>query len=367
MIDQLFELAEQPYGEADAEWDAFVAGHPHGSLLQTTAWARLKNRFGWRSHRVWLRRDGQLVAGAQVLYRSAAFGLLRVAYIPHGPLVNWQDDEQVAVLFNQIDHSVYDHGAGLLKIEPLLWREEGLTVAKSEEREREGMSAAEWEKLCARHELITDTDTIQPPRTIVVDLRPSEEEILAAMKQKTRYNIRLAAKKGVTVREGTAADLPAFNQMMHITGLRDHFGVHDPAYYRAAYELFAPDHAALLLAEYEAKPLAAVMVFAAGKHAAYLYGASSNEERERMPAYAVQWAAMQWAKRRGCESYDLWGVPDYPEAELEEKFAEQQEGLWGVYRFKRGFGGDIKRTVGTADRVYNKLVYKLYQWRRGRA
>src|SRR5687768_8729250 len=124
MIDELFELAEQPYGEADAEWDAFVASHPHGSLLQTTNWARLKNRFGWRSHRVWLRRDGRLVAGAQVLYRSAALGLLRVAYIPHGPLVNWRDEEQVEVLLNQIDHSVYDHRAGLLKIEPLLWQEE---------------------------------------------------------------------------------------------------------------------------------------------------------------------------------------------------------------------------------------------------
>lgn len=85
-----------------------------------------------------------------------------------------------------------------------------------------------------------------------------------------------------------------------------------------------------------------------------------------MPNYAVQWAAIQWAKEQGCSEYDLWGVPDYPEEELEANFMERYDGLWGVYRFKRGFGGQLKRTVGTADRVYNQMVYRLYQWRRGR-
>lgn len=84
-----------------------------------------------------------------------------------------------------------------------------------------------------------------------------------------------------------------------------------------------------------------------------------------MPTYAVQWAAMRWAKARGCTTYDLWGVPDEPEETLERHFTERNEGLWGVYRFKRGFGGQVVRTVGTADRVYNKLVYRLYRWRRG--
>lgn len=351
MLDKIFEVAEEPYSPADAEWDAFVADHPQGSLLQTTAWARLKNHFGWRSRRVWLRRDGRLVAGAQLLFRSAALGLLRVGYIPHGPLVDWQDEEQAAVLLNQIDLAAYEHGAGLLKMEPLLWQEE--------------MGPAEWAALCARLGCLSNSDTIQPPRTLVIDLRPSEEEILAAMKQKTRYNVRLAEKKGITVREGTAADLPTFNQMMQITSQRDHFGVHSPTYYRLAYELFAPRQAALLIAEYEGRPLASLMAFACGRRAAYLYGASSNEDRERMPTYAAQWAAIQWARRKGCTEYDLWGVPDLPEAELEANFNDRPDGLWGVYRFKRGFGGRLQRTVGAADRVYNKLVYWLYRRRRG--
>jgi peptidoglycan pentaglycine glycine transferase (the first glycine) len=352
MFDNWFELGEQPYTEEDAEWDAFVAAHPHGSILQTDGWARLKNRFGWSSQRVWLRRDGRLAAGAQLLFRSVALGILKIAYMPHGPLVDWQDEEQVAVLFNQIDQAMYQRGASLLKMEPFIWQDDP--------------DSQVWLDICQQYELLTDTDSIQPPRTVMIDLRPSTEEILMAMKQKTRYNIRLAERKDVTVRQGTAEDISIFNQLIRLTARRDDFGVHQPDYYRAAYELFAPDNAALLLAEYQDEPLAGVMVFACGPKAAYLYGASSNEERQRMPSYAAQWAAMQWAKARGCTSYDMWGVPDAPEAELEDNFLERQDGLWPVYRFKRGFGGEIRRTVGPADRLYNKLTHGLYRWYRNR-
>jgi peptidoglycan pentaglycine glycine transferase (the first glycine) len=352
MLDRIITPEEQPYSESDVEWDAFVAAHAHGSILQTTSWSRLKGRFGWTPRRIWVRRENQLVAGAQVLFRSAALGMVHIGYIPHGPLVDWHDDEQVAVLLNQLDFAAYEHRAGLMKIEPMLWQEE--------------MPSQEWQALCDRHGLIAPGDTIQPPRTMVVDLRPGEEQILQGMKQKTRYNVRLAERKGVVVRQGTAGDLPIFNGLMEITAERDSFGVHQPDYYRTAYELFAPDNAALFLAEYQGTPLAAIMVFSHGSRAAYFYGASSNEQRQRMPAYALQWEAMRWAKARGCTEYDLWGVPDYPEEQLEAAFTGRSDGLWGVYRFKRGFGGELMRTVGSADRVYSRLLYRLYQWRRGR-
>ncbi|MCA9991404.1 MAG: peptidoglycan bridge formation glycyltransferase FemA/FemB family protein [Ardenticatenaceae bacterium] len=351
MFEEIFEIGQQPYTEADAEWDDFVAGHPHGSLLQTTQWAQLKNRFGWHSHRVWLRQDGQLVAGAQVLYRSVAFGAIKMGYIPHGPLVNWNDDEQVAVLLNQLDQSAYQNRAGIMKLEPLLWEDE--------------LPPAGWQAITQRHNLRIPSDTIQPPRTILLDLRPAGDDILAAMKQKTRYNIRLAEKKGVTVRQGDLNDMPAFVRLLAETARRDTFSIHDPRYYRSAMELF-PEQSALLLAEYEGQPLAGVMVFATGQTAAYLYGASGSAERQRMPAYAAQWAAIQWAKARGCTHYDFWGVPDYPLETLETEFTTRQDGLWPVYRFKRGFGGELRRTVGAADRVYNNLLYRLYRWRRGR-
>ncbi|MCA9971279.1 MAG: peptidoglycan bridge formation glycyltransferase FemA/FemB family protein [Anaerolineales bacterium] len=352
MFEKWFELGESPYTEEDAEWDAFVAQHPQGSLLQTTAWTRLKNQFGWSSQRIWLRKDGALVAGAQLLIKSAAWGLVRIGYVPHGPLVDWTDDEQVQVLLHQLDTAVWQRRVSFVKIEPLLWQAE--------------MPPAAWQALCARHGLEPTADTIQPPRTAVLDLRPALDDVLAGMKQKTRYNIRLAARKDVTVRRGTEADLPLFNRLMQETGARDGFGVHAPAYYRRAYEVFAPDDVGLFIAEWEKRPLAAVMAFKHGPRAAYLYGASSSEERPRMPAYAAQWAAIEWARAAGCESYDLWGIPDAAPHELEAQFTDRQDGLWGVYRFKRGFGGDIHRTVGAADRIYNHRAYRLYQWRRNK-
>ncbi|NCF67515.1 MAG: peptidoglycan bridge formation glycyltransferase FemA/FemB family protein [Chloroflexi bacterium] len=352
MFDKWFALDEKPYSDEDAAWDAFVASHPHGSLLQTTNWARLKNRFGWSSQRVWLKQDGRFVAGAQILFRSAVLGMFKIGYIPHGPLVDWKNEEQIEVLFSQIDQSVYQHGAGILKMEPLLWQKD--------------TSESDWDVICEKHHCLITIDTIQPPNTIMVDLQPSEDEILAAMKQKTRYNIRLSARKDVTVREGSADDVPIFNQLMQVTGQRDNFGTHAPEYYRDAFQLFAPNEAVLLIAEYEARPLAAAFITAFGKTGSYLYGASGNEERNRMPAYAIQWAAMRWAKEKGCTQYDLWGIPDAPEDQLETEFTGRTDGLWPVYRAKRGYGGQIQRTVGAADRVYNQRLYRLYYWWRNR-
>jgi lipid II:glycine glycyltransferase (peptidoglycan interpeptide bridge formation enzyme) len=284
------------------------------------------------------------------LFRTAALGIVKVAYIPHGPLVDWTNEEQVELLFNQIDFAIYEHRSGFLSFEPLLWQGE----------------LPEWEAICDRLGNVPSEATVQPPQTILLDLRPSLDDILAAMKQKTRYNIRLAARKGVTVRQGSLKDLPIFNALMRLTGQRDGFGVHAPEYYHAADELFAPDHVALFVAEFEERPLSAVMVFKWGRTAGYLYGASSNELRELMPSYAVQWAAIQWAKIQGCTEYDLWGIPDAPPDELEANFTDRSDGLWGVYRFKRGFGGEIKRTVGSWERPYNKRIQKLYHWWRNR-
>ncbi len=353
MLSRFVSLEERPLTEEDAEWDAFVADHPHGSLLQTTAWARLKGRFGWSAERVWLRRDGRLVAGAQILIRSFALGVVRMAYVPHGPLVDWSDDEQVAVMLNQIDVAAYRSRAGILKYEPLVWEDD--------------VDLPAWQAQAARLGSLPALDTIQPPRTITIDLRPEEDDILAAMKQKTRYNIRLAERKGVTVRQGDLADLPAFVTMMQITSERNEIGVHAPRYYQDAYERFAPEHVGLFMAEYEGRPLAGVMAFSLGVQGAYLYGASNNEDRQRMPTYAAQWAAIRWARAQGCQTYDLWGVPDMPEAELEAQFGGRSDGLWGVYRFKRGFGGQVRRTVGSYERVYNKTLHRLYRWQRRRA
>lgn len=203
---------------------------------------------------------------------------------------------------------------------------------------------------------------VQPRRTLVVDVSPKEEEILMAMKSKTRYNIRLAGRKGVTVREGSEEAVATFNDLLAATADRADFGIHPPEYYERAYREFAPrDLARVLLAEVDGQAVAGLMVFALPPRSWYFYGASINAHREKMPTYLLQWEAMRWAKSRGCETYDMWGIPDEDRETLEDEFTERSDGLWGVYRFKRGFGGDVVRTLGAWDRIYAPLRYQLYR------
>ena len=329
------------------EWDSFVASHPQGHILQTPAWAELKCAFGWTATRIGIKEKGNVVAGAQILFRTLPLGIATIAYIPKAPIANWENEALVKFLFENIDQVCRDRNAIFVKLEPSA--NSGQWIVESEQ----------W-KTIPNYQLLITSKPIQPQRTLLIDLRPSEEEILAAMKQKTRYNIRLAEKKGVAV--NPSDDLDTFNTLMQITGERDQFGVHSSAYYRKAYELFRPlNRAQIFTAYYNDQPLATLMLFILGERAWYFYGGSSNEERNRMPTYLLQWEAMRWAKARGATHYDLWGVPDEDEATLEANFESRDDGLWGVYRFKRGFGGKLIREPDAIDRVYSPMMYKLYR------
>lgn len=334
------------YSVEPLEWDPFVAGHSQAHVLQSSAWARLKSQFGWSDERVGLIWHDNLVAGAQVLYRRLPGGLGTLAYIPKGPLVDWTAKEQVAALIGGLDRAVRARGAVALTIEPDLTDE------------------SQWcDSLRALGFAPSMFAAVQPRSTLIVDISPAEETILGAMKSKTRYNVRLAARKGVTVREAEEADLPAFHTLMTATAARDSFGVHTPAYYEAAYRLFVSQGwARLLLAEVRGHPAAALMVFALPPRSWYFYGASGGDHREKMPTYLLQWEAMRWAKSVGCTTYDLWGIPDEDTETLEAEFTHRRDGLWGVYRFKRGFGGELVRSVGAWDRAYAQLRYRLYRW-----
>jgi lipid II:glycine glycyltransferase (peptidoglycan interpeptide bridge formation enzyme) len=315
------------------EWNGFLTKFPNAHLLQMGEWGELKKDFGWNPVRFIL--DGEV--GAQILFRRLPLGLT-LGYMPK-PVDGGQWTVDSDKFWHEVDLICKQNRAVFLKVEPDIWDDE---------------SPDTWHVT-----LRTSPHNIQPPRTVIVSIKEDEEQILARMKPKCRYNIRLAEKKGVTVRVWD--DIASFHEMMTVTGGRDKFGVHSKEYYQRAYDLFHPKGMCeLLLAEYEGKPLASLMVFANGKRAWYVYGASNNEERNRMPAYLIQWEAIRWAKARGCEEYDLWGVPDENEETLEAQFEKRSDGLWGVYRFKRGFGGEVKRAAQALDRVYNPLLYWMY-------
>lgn len=316
------------------KWTAFLSNHPNAHILQTAQWGDLKSSFGWQPR--FIRQDD---LGAMVLFRQLPLGL-SVGYLPRGPV----GDGDWAEFWPAVDALCQQEGAIFLRVEPEIWEP---VPAGFVAQNLPGFKPA--------------SQTVQPPRSILIDLTPSEEEILMAMKSKTRYNIRLAGRKDVIIRPST--DIEQFHQMSLTTSERDEFGIHSLEYYQRAYDLFAPQKACvLLMAEYEHKPLAGLLAFARGDTAWYFYGASTNQERNRMPTYLLQWEAIRWAKEKGCKAYDLWGVPDHPEAYLEDHFMERSDGLWGVYRFKRGFGGEVQRTIGAWDRVYRPFLYHLYRF-----
>lgn len=298
-------------------------------------------------------------AGAQLLLQRTAG--LTLAYVPRGPLTDWHDVGVTTSLLNAIRMDARRAGAAILKIEPDL------------------PDTAQNRVLLRSYGFTPSRQAVQPPSTIVVDIEGQEDAILQRMKSKWRYNIRLAERKGVTVRAMARADLPAFDALTHLTGQRDGFAVHSPTYFAAAFDLLTPDHAVFLLAEFAGEPLAAIVVATAGATACYLWGASSDRERNRMPNHALQWAGMRWAREHGATRYDLWGIPDdigrlaaalqggdgrgvASDALPIDLDALPAGGLWGVYRFKQGFGGDVVRAVGAWDLPLETVGFGLYQF-----
>lgn len=306
--------------------------------MQSSVWGELKSRFGWSVHRLALERADTIIAGAQMLIRPLPLGW-RFAYVPRGPVAEPSDSHTLTMLLDALCHAAKTRDAFALKIEPN-WLE------------------------TTKHPLDTlrVAPSIQPRVTFHLDLTRDLDTILAQMKPKWRYNIRLAERKGVTVRAGTADDLATFYRLLQITSARDRFAIHSRAYYQTAFELFtAREWARLFVAEYAGEPLAMIFVTALGNEAIYLYGASSNAHRERMPNHALHWAAIQWAKARGCTRYDLWGLGATTDADAREAH--------GLYQFKQGFGGQLVRYLQARDVIFARWQYALYArmtaWRRG--
>lgn len=304
-----------------------------GSVLQHWAWGAFKARHGWEVARA--AADG---FAAQVLLRRK-FGVA-VAYVPRGPAVEWADRAAVAACMAALDTLCRTHGATLALIEPDAPFPPGFDFRA--------------------YGLVATDLTVQPLRSIIVACDKPDDALLATMKQKTRYNVNLAGRRGVTVRAGGADDRDAFWALLQTTATRDTFGVHTRAYYADLLRAFPPPHdGALLLAEYEGQVVAAVLLIRGGTTAIYLAGASSDAHREHMPTYALQFAALRWARDAGCTHYDLWGIPpteEPPPAAAQGAQQNVRDGLWGVYRFKQGFGGAVVSYPGIVRRSYRPLV-----------
>jgi lipid II:glycine glycyltransferase (peptidoglycan interpeptide bridge formation enzyme) len=333
-----------------AAWNHFVDTHAHGGLLQQTGWGQLKSAFGWRAHRLAVGdQGGQLLAGALLLLRPY-YGL-SVAYTPRGPLFAL-DPTINQLLLDGLTRIARRARAVMLRIEPSL---------------TEGHPDADRLHTWLLLQGLRPVATIQPRSTIHVRLDAPEEQILAHCSKGHRADIKRAERGGVKVRIGTSADLPTFQQIMEATGARANFRIHDAAYYQRAWQIFQP-RSRLLLAELDGQVVAAHLVFADAQTGLYLYSGALEAGLRSGANHLLAWEALTWARQLGCTTYDLWGIPDAlgraataPDepARVALHEAAAADPLIGVYRFKKGFGGQVVRYLPAYDRLLLPLLYPL--------
>jgi lipid II:glycine glycyltransferase (peptidoglycan interpeptide bridge formation enzyme) len=281
-----------------------------------------------------------------VLKRQAPRLPFSILYVPRGPALDYHDPDLRRHVLTQLERLTRQERAIFIKIDPEIVYSWGL------ETERVSPMGKQMIQDLQRRGWRFSADQIQFRNTVELPLEQSEEAILAAMKQKTRYNIRLAGRKDVVARPATPADFPTIAEMYLETAQRNGFTARPADYYLDAWQTFYnAGMARPLIAEFEGRPLAAAIIIRFGERAIYMYGASNEQERQRMPTYLLQWEAIRRAKAEGCHVYDFWGAPD--------DFVESDR-LWGVWRFKEGFNGQVVRFIGAWDYVARPFWYWVY-------
>ena len=345
------------------EWDEIISRLPEPHFLQTWEWAQVKAKYGWIPMPfVWQDDSGHIVAATMILKKqiiSRGFAAyLSILYAPKGPLLDWDNITLRTRVLNDLQTYARKQGAIFLKIDPDIILGRGVPSSDGDVLDNSGQAARSE---LTRRGWIYSSDQIQFRNTVLIDVTSTEEEMLARMKPKTRYNVRLAEKKGVTVRTGTVDDLPMLYKMYAETSIRDGFVIRDENYYLTVWKLFMSNIQIFklsnlptcepLIAEVDGQPVSAIFLFMFAGRAYYVYGMSRNLHREKMPTYLLQWEGMKHAKANGCNAYDLWGAPDV---------FDESDSMWGVYRFKEGLGGNVIRTLGAYDFAPSKLWYKLY-------
>ncbi len=327
-------------------WDAFVSREPSFSLLQSWEWGEFKKKLGWNVFRIAVEDRKGIRAGAQMLIKALPFEVFSVAYVPRGPVGDWLDEEVGPELLSALNRVAHQHRTLFLKIEP------PLIVDPSTER------------LLRRHHFRPSSSTIQPPATLILDLSPSQDELLRRMRKKTRQYIRSATREGIQIRVGEYEDLPDFYRLLRLTSRRASFPIRSWDYYRREWQEFAGDDRYILLLAYLGdRLLAARIACRFGEHAAEFHAGSVDDFGGLHPNYLLVWEAIKWAQRHDCQTYDLWGIPaeaaDLAMNGEEDPVFHRTDGLWGVYRFKSGFTKNIVNYVGAYDLVYASIPYRF--------
>lgn len=326
--------------EAVKELDYFVRAHSCGHFMQTSAWAQVKTLWGWRGISVY--RQNRIAASVGVLIRRLPLGF-SLLYAPRGPIC---DRDNILVWYELMDalrHLAKEQHAILIQMDP-----------------DEPGSNSTFRSIMGQLGFIEKTDdafgNIQPQCVFRLSLEGrTQAEIFQAFSPKTRYNIGLALRKGIMLREYSGTDkIPDFiwhdfYSLMQATGLRDRFFIRDSGYFKKLM-LALGTEARVYVAYLQETPIAGSIAVFCGSKAWYLYGASANEHRNVMPNYLLQWRMIQCALERGCDIYDFRGVPGNP---------KEGDPLYGLYRFKKGFRGTYTKFTGLFTFSFRPTCSKL--------
>lgn len=318
-----------------SEYDAFVASHPKGHFMQTSLWAKQKPGFKWEAV-VSRGEDGSIRGGLAVLIRKLPLLPVTLMYGGRGPVCDPHDERTLAELLGGAKALAKIHRSYTIKLDPdiLTGDEKFLAIM-----ERHGFALSGGGK---------NFEGIQPRFVFRLDIGgKTEDEVFSGFHTKWRYNIRLSERRGVRVElRSDDKALDDFSRLMYDTGLRDGFVTRPRAYFANMLKNLG-EHARLYMAYAEDEAIAGTLAIWYGDKVWYLYGASANEKRELMPNYLLQWHMIRWAIEKKCRIYDFRGVS----GDLSE-----DNPLYGLYRFKKGFGGDFCEFVGELDCVYNRAV-----------
>jgi len=317
------------------EYENFISSHPKGHFMQSRMWGDVKNNWKWEGI---ICRDetGAIKGTLSLLIRKVPIFPFTLMYGCRGPVCDMHDEKTLRELIDGARKLAKKYKSYELKLDP--------DVLKSDEETVQILKSIGF--------TMTDSgknfEGIQPKfvfRNTIAGM--TEDEVLASISQKTRYNIRLAMKKGVETKICGKEMVPEFSRIMLETGLRDGFVTRTPEYFEKMLDALG-ENARLYMAFYEGKPVAGTLAIYYGDKVWYLYGASSNAYRNVMPNYLLQWEMIRWAIEKNCRIYDFRGVS----GDLSE-----DNPLYGLYRFKRGFNGDFCEFIGEYDLILNKLMF----------
>ena len=318
------------------EYEAFVQSHPKGNFAQSYLWGKQKPMWQWDA--IAVRGEDGAIRGSLAVMTRKVPGIGRtLMYGCRGPVCDLDDRETFSQLLDGAKALAKKYKSYVIKIDPDV---PSSNTAFSSMLQSFGFRAKEGGK---------NFEAIQPRYVFRLNVEgKTEEELLANFHQKWRYNIRLAERKGVTVRVCGKEMVPAFSDLMLTTGVRDGFVTRKPEYFAAMLDNLG-EHARLYMAfDPNDTPIAGTLAIHYGDKVWYLYGASSNEHRNLMPNYLLQWRMMQWAVETNCRIYDFRGVSGD---------VSEDNPLYGLVRFKQGFGGDFTEFVGEMDLVLSPVIY----------